>query len=96
MGFQRSQYRNTPSPIFPWLAVIGHETVLYNNPAGNSFQDVALGIEGTNLGIELWAGTIQPSGVGNYLRITLSPGSNNAFEWTMVAYYFSALITNLP
>lgn len=62
------------------MAVIGHETVL-DRGGGKSFQDVALGFEGGNLGLELWTGNISPSEAGDYIRRTLSPGSKEATWW---------------
>jgi hypothetical protein len=81
MGYQQSQLKNNVAGLFPWLAVIGRETVLARGPGGKSFQDVALGFEGVNLGLELWTGNISPSETGDYIRRTLSPGSKEATWW---------------
>jgi RHS repeat-associated protein len=63
------------------LGVIAHETILTKNRAGNSFQDVFLGFEGTQLGSSLKTGTLSPTQTGNYIRTTLSPASDRAKYW---------------
>jgi len=94
MGYQQSQLKNNPSVVFPFLAVIAHETIATKNTAGNSFEDVALGYEGVNLGANLWIGSINPSDVGNYIRRTLSPGSINAIFWEGALSNINQLGTN--
>ncbi len=64
--------------------VLLHETILTRNPAGNSTQDLYLGYEGVDLGVKLAAGTINISEVGDYIRRTLSPGSENAEKWRFI------------
>lgn len=64
--------------------VILHETIMTRNVKGNSAQDLFLGAEGVDLGQGLAAGTITPGDVGDYIRRTLSPGSENAERWRVV------------
>ncbi|HPH98659.1 MAG TPA: hypothetical protein PK613_22455 [Anaerolineaceae bacterium] len=92
MGFQQSKLKNAPSAIFPYLAVIGHETLLTKSQAGNSFQDLALGFEGVNLGADLWAGAISPSDVGNYVRENFNPLSQTAVNWSCHAETFFSFL----
>jgi hypothetical protein len=68
----------------PLVGVIGdalHETIAANSSAGKSYQDYALGVEGSALGFLLKQGTISPNDVGDYIFQTLSPGSENAYLW---------------
>lgn len=37
MGFQQSMLKNNPAAIFPYMAVIAHETIITRNAAGNSY-----------------------------------------------------------
>ena len=60
---------------------IAHETVVANSPAGMSYNDYALGVEGAQLGAALSWGAVKPSEVGDYIRQTLSPGSYTAMYW---------------
>ncbi|HKZ54828.1 MAG TPA: RHS repeat-associated core domain-containing protein, partial [Anaerolineales bacterium] len=65
-----------------YLGNLAHETFLARGFAGNSSQDLYLGYEGAELGVLLAAGTVNPSEVGDYIRRTLSPGSETAKYWT--------------
>lgn len=65
--------KDNPAAIFPYMAVIAHETIITRNAAGNSYQDVALGFEGANLGVDLWAGTVNPSEVGKLCQANPFP-----------------------
>jgi RHS repeat-associated protein len=69
-------------PTIGNLGVILHETILWKDPRGISYQDAYLGYEGVNLGDLLAAGTINPSEVGDYIRQTLSVGSPTAQGYT--------------
>ncbi len=62
-------------------AVVLHETLIANQQAGKSFQDVALGGEGVRLGNALDNGSIAPTEVGDYIRQVLSPDSAEARRW---------------
>lgn len=64
--------------------VLLHETILTRNPAGNSAQDQYLGYEGVDLGVKLAEGTVNISEVGDYIRRTLSSGSENANHWRFI------------
>jgi RHS repeat-associated protein len=57
-----------------------HETLL-GDPAGKSYNDYALGVEGAALGQMLALGIVQPGEVGNFIRNTLSPGSYSSQYW---------------
>ena len=61
-----------------------HETILTRNTRGNSAQDQYLGYEGVDLGVKIAAGTVNLSEVGDYIRRTLSPGSENAARWRFI------------
>lgn len=57
-----------------------HETLL-GDPAGKSFNDYALGVEGAAIGQMMALGVIQPSEMGDFIRKTLSPGSYSSQYW---------------
>jgi hypothetical protein len=61
--------------------VIAHETFVTRNIAGNSPQDMYLGFEGTELGVNLMQGKIKPMEVGDYILNTLSEGTETARYW---------------
>lgn len=61
-----------------------HESILSRNAMGNSEQDQYLGYEGVDLGVSLANGTVNISEVGDYIRRTLSPGSENAEKWRLI------------
>jgi len=65
-----------------YLGNLCHETLCARDRAGISSQDLYLGYEGVDLGVLLAAGTVNPSEVGDYIRRTLSPGSETAKYWT--------------
>jgi hypothetical protein len=66
------------------VGVLLHETILTRNTAGNSPQDQYLGYEGVDLGVKLAAATVNISEAGDYIRRTLSPGSENAEKWRFI------------
>lgn len=57
-----------------------HETAL-GDPAGKSYQDYALGVQGAVLGEGLFWGLIKPEEAGNYIRNSLAPGSYSSLYW---------------
>jgi RHS repeat-associated protein len=70
------------------IGVVGnylHETVLTNRwigpSPGRSYQDLALGAEGVELGDQLSSGGLLPENVGDYARTTLGPGSPALNDW---------------
>jgi hypothetical protein len=65
------------------IANFAHETFA-GNTYGMSFQDFALGIEGLNLGADLYFGNISPLEVGDYMRTNYSSGSNLANNWSFI------------
>jgi RHS repeat-associated protein len=76
-----------------WGSVTGrfgnilHESFLTNNTRGNSQEDMALGIEGTELGVALRSGAITPSQAGQYISDSLSPNSSAALYWMKFFYH---------
>ena len=81
MGYQQ------PNNLFPVTAVVAHETIIARDPAGRSYQDIALGMEGVQLGNKLATGALGINDVGNYIRQSLSPGSENAQFWIWLKNY---------
>jgi RHS repeat-associated protein len=61
-----------------------HETILSSSLKGMSSQDLYLGYEGVDLGVKLADGTVNISEVGDYIRRTLAPGSENAEKWRSI------------
>jgi hypothetical protein len=64
-----------------------HETVLARYPAGRSYEDYALGVEGAMLGQLLEMGIVNPGDVGDYIRTDLSPGSASAQIWDFMSRF---------
>lgn len=67
-----------------YTGVLVHETIISSSLRGMSAQDQYLGYEGVDLGASLAAGTINISEIGDYIRRTLSPGSENAVVWRLI------------
>jgi len=68
------------------LGNLAHETFFaspwWGGLKGRSYQDLALGQEGVNLGVDLFNGNIAIEQVGNYLRSGLEPGGNLVSTWS--------------